>query len=61
MGDGFDMVPAVPLTVIFFWLALPAGIKAVRGYHGLGLALMLSLGAAMLSAIILMAVASTHS
>jgi hypothetical protein len=61
MGDGFDMLPALPLTVIFFWLAVPAGIKAVRGHDGLGLALMLSLAAAALNAIILMAAASTNS
>jgi hypothetical protein len=60
MGDGFDMLPALPITVIFFWLALPSGIKAVKGYQGLGSALMLSLAAAALNAIILMAVASTN-
>src|SRR4051812_2166169 len=56
MGDGFDMLPAVPLTVIFFWLAVPSGIKAVRGYYGLGLALTLSLVAAALNALIFMPV-----
>jgi hypothetical protein len=61
MGDGFDMLPAVPFTVIFFWLALPSGIEAVRGYYGLRLALMQSLTAAALNAIIFMAVASTGS
>jgi hypothetical protein len=61
MGDGFDMLPAVPFTVIFFCLTLPAGIKAVRGYAGLGSALMRSLAAAALNAMIFMAVASTGS
>jgi hypothetical protein len=61
MGDGFDMLPALPFTAIFFWLTLPAGMKAVRGYAGLGLALMLSLAAAALNAIIFMAVASANS
>jgi hypothetical protein len=60
MGDGFDMLPALPFTVIFFSLALPAGIKAVRGYDGLGSAPMLSLAAAALNAIIFIAVASTN-
>jgi hypothetical protein len=61
MGDGFDMLPALPLTVIFFCLTLPAGMKAVRGYDGLGLALTLSLAAAALNAIIFMAVASANA
>jgi hypothetical protein len=59
MGDGFDMLPAVLFTVIFFSLALPSGIKAVRGY-GLRSALTLSFVAAMLNTIIFMAVASAN-
>src|SRR4051812_3014444 len=60
MGDGFDMLATLPFTAIFFWLAVPSGIKAVRGYCGLGLALTLSLAAATLNTIIFMAVASTR-
>jgi hypothetical protein len=59
-GDGFDMLPALPFTAIFFALTLPSGVKAVRGYDcGLGLALVL--GASVLNSILFMAVASSYA
>jgi hypothetical protein len=55
MGDGFDMLPTVPFTLIFFCLTLSAAIKGIRG-RDLGLALGLVLGATVLNGIVFLSV-----
>jgi hypothetical protein len=53
-GTGFDMLPVMPFTLIFFALVLPTAIKAIGG-RGLGVGLALVLGATALNAIIFLA------
>jgi len=55
MGGGFDMLPTVPFTVIFFWLTLSAAIKGFRG-RGLGVALAVVLAATVLNGIVFLGV-----
>jgi hypothetical protein len=59
-GDGFDMLPVMPFTAIFFALTLPSAARAI-GARGLGLALALVLGATALNTIIFAALLSSYA
>ena len=59
-GDGFDMLPVMPFTVIFLVLTLPSAARAI-GRRGYGLALGLVLGATALNAIIFLGVLSSYA
>jgi hypothetical protein len=59
-GDGFDMLPVMPFTIIFFALTLPSAARAIGG-RGLGVALGLVLGATALNAIIFLALLSSYA
>ncbi|MCA6113571.1 hypothetical protein J6524_01320 [Bradyrhizobium sp. WSM 1738] len=59
-GDGFDMLPVMPFTIIFFALTLPSAARAIGG-RGLGVALGLGLGATALNAIIFLALLSSYA
>jgi hypothetical protein len=54
-GDGFDTLPVMPFAAIFFALVVPATLRAIRR-HGLGVALVLVLGASMLNAMVFLGV-----
>ncbi|KRR28173.1 hypothetical protein CQ14_38565 [Bradyrhizobium lablabi] len=59
-GTGFDMLPVMPFTIIFFALTLPTAVKAIGG-RGLGVALVLVLGATALNTIIFLALLSSYA
>ncbi|WP_141688485.1 hypothetical protein [Bradyrhizobium paxllaeri] len=59
-GTGFDMLPVMPFTIIFFALTFPAAAKAIGG-RGLGVALGLVLGATALNTIIFLALLSSYA
>ncbi|KRQ95622.1 hypothetical protein CQ12_03265 [Bradyrhizobium jicamae] len=59
-GTGFDMLPVMPFSIIFFALTLPGAIKAISG-RGLGVALGLVLGATALNTIIFLALLSSYA